>query len=36
VARREATPESLAPEDLAFLRAELDLPLEAALGYNYD
>ncbi|MDX1821074.1 MAG: hypothetical protein R3197_09250 [Paracoccaceae bacterium] len=36
VARREATPESLAPEDLAFLRAELDLPLEAALGYSYD
>ncbi|MFP4328218.1 MAG: hypothetical protein ACLFQL_09440 [Paracoccaceae bacterium] len=35
VREREATPEAMTPEDRAFLRAELDLDTEAALGYTY-
>ena len=32
---RGETPEAMAEDDLAFLRQELDLPLETALGYDY-
>jgi hypothetical protein len=32
---RPDTPASLPPEDLAFLRDHLDLPVERALGYDY-
>lgn len=35
VADRPETPEALAPEDLAFLKDQLDLTLEARLGYSY-
>jgi hypothetical protein len=36
IAERPATPARLGAEDLALLRASLDLPLEARLGYRYD
>ena len=32
---RGATPAAMRPDDIAFLRQELDLPQEAALGYTY-
>ena len=35
VERRPPTPREIGDEDRAFLRAELDLPLEAKLGYSY-
>lgn len=35
VAERPATPEALGPSEISLLRAELDLPLEARLGYDY-
>jgi hypothetical protein len=35
VATRPETPSALEAGDLAFLQAQLDLPLEAALGYDY-
>lgn len=35
VETRPATPERLSPADMQFLRAHLDLPAEAALGYDY-
>jgi len=35
VAERAETPDALSPEDRAFLREQLDLDTEAALGYTY-
>lgn len=35
VEARPATPDALSPQDLDFMRAALDLPTEAALGYDY-
>ncbi|MGI3171542.1 hypothetical protein ACRARG_20535 [Pseudooceanicola sp. C21-150M6] len=32
---RPETPSEMAPEDIAFMKTQLDLPLEAQLGYDY-
>lgn len=34
IANRPATPETISPDDLAFMSAQLDTDQEAALGYN--
>lgn len=36
VAQRPETPKTISTEDMRFLRGNIDLKLEAALGYHYD